>query len=119
MKSLTRTETIGNSVYCAYCGKLLHSGDYIISPEPYVGCDCESASEEKDLFNQLRKLYLKPIADSLIEMKVDAYRNKLKGVRIDNSGIYYSAPLQSSPCSNPNDKFCVGNSEPNQINKEN
>ena len=78
----TRTETINNNVYCAYCGKLLkdnNSGIHIY-PEPPVFCMCENAEKEKEIYLQLKKMYEMPMHEDLIEMKVCMYKNKLLGI---------------------------------------
>lgn len=77
----TRTENINGYVYCAYCGKLLKDPNYGIYPEPPLICNCEKAKEELELYSNLKKLYNYPLADNLIEIKVNNYRNELLGVK--------------------------------------
>lgn len=77
----TRTEDINGYVYCAYCGKLLRDPNYGIYPEPLLICDCEKAKEELELYDKLKNLYNHPLADSLIEIKVADYKNKLLGIK--------------------------------------
>lgn len=77
----TRTENINGYVYCAYCGKLLKNPNYGIYPEPPTICNCEKANEENELYNKLKDLYNYPLADNLIEIKVNNYRNELLGIK--------------------------------------
>lgn len=77
----SRTEDINGYVYCAYCGKLLRDSNCGIYPEPPLICDCEKAKEELELYDKLKNLYKHPLADSLIEIKVADYRNKLLGIK--------------------------------------
>ena len=44
-------------------------------------CNCEKAQEESELYKKLKDLYNYPLADNLIEMKVNNYRNKLLGIK--------------------------------------
>ena len=77
----TRTEDINGYVYCAYCGKLLRDPNYGIYPEPPLICDCEKAKEELEIYDKLKNLYNHPLADNLIEKKVNNYRNELLGIK--------------------------------------
>ena len=79
----TRTERIGNIEYCAYCGKALrdYGCGYVLYPEEALICNCEKAKEEMDLCKRLKDLYNFPLAESLIDKKVQKYRNELLGVR--------------------------------------
>lgn len=77
----TRTENINGHVYCAYCGKLLKSSELSVYPEPPIICNCEKAHEESELYKKLKDLYNYPLADNLIEMKVNNYRNELLGIK--------------------------------------
>lgn len=77
----TRTEIISGYTYCAYCGKELKNPHYGMSPEPPTICNCEKAKEELDLYKKLRDLYNAPLAESLIDKKVQKYRNELLGIR--------------------------------------
>ena len=77
----TRTEDINGYVYCAYCGKLLRDPNYGIYPEPPLICDCEKAKEELELYDKLKNLYNHPLADSLIDKKVNNYRKELLGIK--------------------------------------
>lgn len=77
----TRTEDINGYVYCTYCGKLLRDPNYGIYPEPPLICDCEKAKEELELYDKLKNLYKHPLADSLIEEKVNNYRKELLGIK--------------------------------------
>lgn len=75
----TRTEIINGYVYCTYCGKELKNPNLHVYPEPQLICNCEKAKEELELYDKLRILYNHPLADDLIEKKVEIYRNSLKG----------------------------------------
>lgn len=75
----TRTETINGYTYCAYCGKELSSPHLSVWPTQVLSCDCEKAKEEIDLYEKLKALYNHPLADNLIEKKVDLYRDQLLG----------------------------------------
>ena len=79
----TRTERISNVEYCAYCGKFLrdYNCGYAIYPEQPLICDCEKAKEELDLYERLKGLYNVPLAESLIDKKVQRYRNELLGIK--------------------------------------
>lgn len=77
----TRTEVINGYTYCAYCGKELKNPHYSMYPEPPTICDCEKAKEELDLYKKLRDLYNAPLAESLIDKKVQKYRNELLGIK--------------------------------------
>ena len=84
----TRTESMNNKAYCAYCGKELkdynncYIHDYPIQP---LVCDCKKAKRELELYNELKKMYNAPLAESLIDMKVEMYRNSLLGQYVDCS----------------------------------
>ena len=75
----TRVEIIQNSVYCAYCGAKLRDPHYLVSPEPPLICSCEKAQQELKLYEQLKDMYNLPLADSIIDMRVEIYKSKLKG----------------------------------------
>lgn len=77
----TRTENINGHVYCAYCGKLLKDHNFSVYPEPLMICNCEKAKEELKLYDRLKSLYSYPLADNLIEIKVNNYRNELLGIK--------------------------------------
>lgn len=77
----TRTEIIDGYTYCAYCGKELKNLHYGMCPEPPTICNCEKAEEELDLYKKLRELYNAPLAESLIDKKVQKYRNELLGIK--------------------------------------
>lgn len=77
----TRSENIDGYVYCAYCGRELKNPNYGICPEPLIICNCEKAKQELDLYDKLRTLYNAPLAESLIEKKVQKYRNQLLGIK--------------------------------------
>ena len=77
----TRTENIDGYIYCAYCGKELENPHWSMCPEPPTICSCEKAKQELNLYDQLRTLYNAPLAESLIEKKVQKYRNQLLGIR--------------------------------------
>lgn len=91
MAKRTRPETIEGTTYCAYCGKVLQSRsenymdlNLTIGQAPLqyrqekdLVCDCELAQEELSLYDKLGELYKRPVHDSLIEIKVSIYRNKL------------------------------------------
>lgn len=79
----TRTERIGTIEYCSYCGKSLRDYDcgYAIHPELPLICNCEKAKEELDLYKRLKELYNVPLAESLIDKKVQKYRNELLGIK--------------------------------------
>lgn len=77
----TRTEVISGYTYCAYCGKELKNPHYSMTPEPPTICNCEKAKEELDLYKKLRELYNTPLAEILIDKKVQKYRNELLGIK--------------------------------------
>lgn len=77
----TRTEVISGYTYCAYCGKELKNPHYGMCPEPPTICNCEKAKEELNLYKKLRDLYNAPLAEILIDKKVQKYRNELLGIR--------------------------------------
>lgn len=77
----TRTENINGNVYCAYCGQLLKDSNFSVYHERPMFCNCEKALEELKLYDKLKELYNSPLADSLIELKVNDYRNQLLGIR--------------------------------------
>lgn len=77
----TRTENINGYVYCAYCGRLLKDPNYRTYPELPLICNCEKAKEELELYDKLKKLYNYPLADNLIEIKINNYRNELLGIK--------------------------------------
>lgn len=91
----TRTEVINGYTYCAYCGKELKNPHYGICPEPPMICNCEKAEEELNLYKKLRELYNAPLAESLIDKKVQKYRNELLGVK---ETVYYADNLASVTC---------------------
>lgn len=74
----TRTEVINGYTYCAYCGKEL--GDPYSVTRSTI-CDCEKAKEELNLYKKLRDLYNAPLAENLIDKKVQKYRNELLGIK--------------------------------------
>ena len=92
----TRTEVISGYTYCAYCGRELKNPHYGMCPEPPTICNCEKAKEELDLYDRLKKLYNAPLAESLIEKKVQKYRNELLGIK--EPITYYSGQLASVNC---------------------
>ena len=94
----TRTEVISGYTYCAYCGKELKNPHYGMCPEPPTICNCEKAKEELDLYDKLRSLYNAPLAESLIEKKVEKYRNQLLGIK--EPTYYYAGQLASVSCNN-------------------
>ena len=77
----TRIEVINGYTYCAYCGRELKNPHYGICPEPPMICNCELAKEELNLYTKLKELYNSPLAESLIEKKVQKYRNELLGIK--------------------------------------
>lgn len=80
----TRTESMNNKTYCAYCGKELRDyGNCFIHtyPETPVICNCEKAKRELELYDELKGLYSTPLAETLIDMKVKKYRDKLLGIQ--------------------------------------
>ena len=77
----TRTENINGNVYCAYCGKLLKDSNFGVYPEPPMFCNCYKALEELKLYDKLKDLYNAPLAENLIELKINDYRNQLLGIR--------------------------------------
>lgn len=77
----TRTENINGYVYCAYCERLLKDPNYLIYPDQPTICNCEKAKEELELYDKLKKLYNYPLADNLVEIKVNNYRNELLGIK--------------------------------------
>lgn len=92
----TRTEVISGYTYCAYCGKELKNPHYGMCPEPPTICNCEKAKEELDLYDKLKDLYNAPLAESLIDKKVQKYRNELLGIKEPIN--YYSGQLASVNC---------------------
>lgn len=100
----TRTEVISGYTYCAYCGKELKNSHYGIYPEPPTICNCEKAKEELALYDKLKNLYNAPLAESLIDKKVQKYRNELLGIK--ESTYYYAGQLASATC---NDVLKVNN----------
>ena len=82
----TRTEVFNRYTYCAYCGKELKDPYCGMLPELPTVCNCEKANEELALYEKLKELYNTPLAESLIEKKVQKYRNELLGIK----GIIYS-----------------------------
>lgn len=122
MKSITRIETIGDTTYCAYCGKALHTNNYSIYPEVTIGCDCELATQEMDLFKQMQSLYARPLADSLVELKVEAYRSRLRGepspVYSHLDGLQRVVPASCSLSELSNVSVCVGSDAVNYIGEE-
>ena len=88
----TRTETFNGTIYCAYCGKILNDGSSAIScyPEQPLTCDCEKAKQELRLYDELKALYNSPLAENLIEKKVEIYRNSLLGKSELSSTITYN-----------------------------
>lgn len=77
----TRTERMNNKEYCAYCGKELRSYGYCtLSLNLPLVCDCEKAKRELELYDELKVLHSLPLAETLIDMKVKEYRDKLLGV---------------------------------------
>lgn len=75
----TRVEVIFGNTYCAYCGKILKDkNDPPMWPDRELCCDCEKANEELELYHKLKSLYNMPLPDNLIDLKVEAYRAKLK-----------------------------------------
>ena len=108
----TRIEIINKNKYCAYCGKLLSkytddmvllthtSSSYDYRPIPDIKCDCEKAKLEISLCEQIKELYNSPIADNLIEMKVNDYRNKLlhKGDYESSQYITLTGAVPSITC---------------------
>lgn len=93
MRINTRTETINGYTYCAYCGKELKNPNYGTCPEPLTICNCEKAKQELELYDKLKELYNAPLADSLIEMKVDQYRNMLLGKHQPTTSLGITTPL--------------------------
>lgn len=79
----TRTEKIDTVEYCAYCGKTLrdYNCGHAICPEPPLICNCDKAKEELDLYKKLKNLHNTPLAESLIDKKVQKYRNELLGIK--------------------------------------
>ena len=92
----TRTEVINGYTYCAYCGKELKNPHYGMCPEPPTICNCEKAKEELDLYKKLKDLYNAPLAESLIDKKVQKYRNELLGIK--EPTYYYASQLVSTTC---------------------
>lgn len=93
----TRIEKIGYVSYCAYCGKQLRDDNcgYAMYPEQPMICNCEKAKEELALYDSLKKLYNAPIAESLIDKKVQKYRNELLGIKEPSYG---TINLASATC---------------------
>ena len=78
----TRSERIDYVTYCAYCGKILEDNRYGVCSATNlpVICDCENAKEELSTYNKIKELYNEPLAENVIEAKVNAYRDKLLGI---------------------------------------
>lgn len=79
----TRTEKINDVTYCTYCGKVLRDESNAMChtwPEPPVICQCEKAKEELRLYDEIKKLYNEPMHESLVEKKVEIYRNELLNI---------------------------------------
>lgn len=81
----TRIEQMNNKVYCAYCGKELQDKRFSLYPNQPLICTCEKATRELELYDELKDLYNVPLANSIIDMKVEAYRNKLLGKQVPAS----------------------------------
>ena len=96
----TRTERIHNNIYCAYCGRNMRDMNYGICPEPPLICNCDKAKEEMRLYDELKRLYNHPLHDSLIDKKVEIYKNKLKGISVQTVLEPVSAltPVSMSKC---------------------
>jgi len=95
----TRTEVISGYTYCAYCGKELKDPHFCMYPEQPTICDCEKAKEELDLYKRWKDLYNVPLAESLIDKKVQKYRNELLGIR-EPITYYADGLLTSAICTN-------------------
>ena len=82
----TRIEIIDNHIYCAYCGKLLNMPEgmvlYYPSATDYT-CDCEKAKEELELCKKIKELYNLPLAENIINIKVEKYKNQLLGIKTE------------------------------------
>lgn len=78
----TRSESIDYVTYCAYCGKILEDNRYgtCCSANMPVICDCKKAKEELAAYDKIKELYNEPLANDVIEAKVNAYRDKLLGI---------------------------------------
>lgn len=78
----TRSERIDYVTYCAYCGKILEDNRYggCCSANMSVICNCEKAKEELAAYDKIKELYNEPLANDVIEAKVNAYRDKLLGI---------------------------------------
>ena len=84
----TRIEKIGNHIYCAYCGKLLNIPERTALCYPNITdytCDCEKAKEELELCKKIKELYSLPLAENIINIKVELYKNRLLGI---NTEVY-------------------------------
>ena len=81
----TRIEQMNNKVYCAYCGEELQDKRFPLYPNQPLICTCEKATRELELYDELKDLYNAKLADSIIDMKVEAYRNRLLGKRVSTS----------------------------------
>jgi len=77
----TRHERIDDYIYCAYCGKILEDRRCSMYPTPPLICDCEKAKEELKIYDNLKRLYREPLAEKLVEIKVNKYRNELLGIK--------------------------------------
>lgn len=78
----TRIEQMNNKVYCAYCGKELQDIRYAAYPRQSLICTCEKAKRELELCDELKDLYNAPLADSVIDMKIEAYHDTLLGKNV-------------------------------------
>ena len=77
----TRYEYIDSVAYCVYCGKILDDQRCVAYPKPPLICNCEKAKEELKIYDNLKRLYREPLAEKLVEIKVNKYRNKLLGIK--------------------------------------
>lgn len=77
----TKHESIDSITYCAYCGKILDDQRCLCHPTPPLICDCEKAKEELKIYDNLKRFYREPLAEKLVEIKVNKYRNELLGIK--------------------------------------
>lgn len=108
----TKIERIDNVIYCAYCGKELknYNASYSVFPEPELVCNCKMSKEELKLYEKLKELYNAPLAENLIDIKVENYKSELMGIRKPNKTYATFGNSITIPASTIGDSttFCCG-----------
>ena len=83
MKGFDTFETkhikINENTYCSYCGKVLRDGSFLSSRWASVICECEKAKKERSLKFELDSLLRTPLAENLVELELERYKNELLG----------------------------------------